>query len=213
MTPDYSMEPPHCGTRRSLPGYGVHFLPQSSGAVLRARLNSNIKSTMKFLAVLAAILLSSMASADTPFRTGKIMLLQPEGILEARVPSVPAFSEYIIAVHSAAERALADDQPHSASGYLVLAVRPGRKSMIWLDFKPGLPESSAAKLRAAILAVPAFEVRGGNVVFALSVSLWDAPASQAFPRPEEWSKAMEGHDEPIEIGELVDKVWPVEAGN
>ena len=167
---------------------------------------------MKFLAVLAAILLSSATSAATPYRTENIMLLQPDFVLKERAPSVPALSEYIKAVQSAAESALADEQPHPASGYLVLAVRPGGKSMVWLDFKPGLPEASAAKLRAAILAVPAFEVRGGVVVFALNSSLWDSPVSQGFPNPQEWSKAMEGRSEPMEIGDLVDKVWPAEAG-
>jgi len=167
---------------------------------------------MKFLAVLAAVLLSSAASAATPYRTENILLLQPDFVLKERAPSVPALSEYIKAVQSAAENALADEQPYPASGYLVLAVRPGGKSMVWLDFKPGLPESSAAKLRAAILAVPAFEARGGVVVFALNSSLWDSPGSQDFPNPPEWSKAMEGRSEPMEIGDLVDKVWPAGAG-
>ena len=81
---------------------------------------------MKFLAVLATILLSSAASAATPYRTENIMLLQPDFVLKERAPSVPALSEYIKAVQSAAGRALADEEPHPASGYLVLAVRPGR---------------------------------------------------------------------------------------
>ncbi len=167
---------------------------------------------MKFLAVLAAMLLSAAASAATPYRTESIVLLQPDFVLKERVPSVQSLSEYMKAVQSAAESALADEQPHPATGFLVLAVRPGRQSMVWLDFKPSLPEPTAAKLRTAILAVPAFEARGGVVVFALNSSLWDSPPSQGFPNPQEWSKAMEGRSEPMEVGDLVDKVWPVEAG-
>ncbi|NZA26255.1 hypothetical protein H0E84_07635 [Luteimonas sp. SJ-92] len=167
---------------------------------------------MKFLAVLVAMLLSSAASAATPYRTENIMLLQPDFVLKERAPSVQSLSEYIRAVESATESALVDEQPHPASGYLVLAVRPGGQSMVWLDFKPSLPEPIAAKLRAAILAVPTFEARGGVVVFALNSSLWDSPASQGFPNPQEWSKAMEGRSEPMEIGDLVDKVWPAGAG-
>ena len=167
---------------------------------------------MKFLAFLAAALLGSTASAATPYRAENIVLLQPDVVLRERAPSVQSLSDYIDAVKSAAARALADVQPHPASGFLVLAVRPGGKSMVWLDFTPGLPEPTAAKLRAAVLGVPAFEARRGVVVFALNSSLWDAPASQGFPNPEEWSKAMEGRSEPMEVGALVDMVWPDGAG-
>jgi hypothetical protein len=167
---------------------------------------------MTFPAILAAILLGSGASAATPYRTENIVLLQPDFVLKERAPSVPALSEYIKAVQAAAGSALAGEQPHPASGHLVLAVRPGGQSMVWLDFKPELPESSAARLRTAILAVPAFEARGGVVVFALNSSLWGVPASQGFPNPREWSKAMEGRSDPIEIGDLVDMVWPGSPG-
>ena len=84
--------------------------------------------------------------------------------------------------------------------------------MVWLDFKPSLPAKTATELRAAILAVPAFEARGGVVVFALSSSLWGSPVSEGFPNPPEWRKAMEGRSEPMEIGELVERVWPAGEG-
>lgn len=158
------------------------------------------------------MLFSAAVSAATPYRTESIMLMQPDFELKERVASVESLSEYIKAVQSAAESALADEQPHPATGFLVLAVRPGGQSMVWLDFKPGLPEPIAAKLRAAILAVPPFEARGGVVVFALNSSLWDSAPSQGFPKPQEWSKAMEGRSEPMEIGDLVDMVWPGGAG-
>lgn len=168
---------------------------------------------MRFLAVLAAILLSSAATAAEPYKTGSIMLLQPDFVLEERVPSVDSLSDYIKAVEAAAANALAGEEPHAASGFLVLAVRPGRRSMVWVNFEPDLPASIADKLRTAILAVPAFEARGGVVVFALNSSLWGAPASQGFPNPDEWVQAMEGNSEPVEIGDLVDKVWPDGSGS
>ena len=167
---------------------------------------------MKLLAVLASVLLSSTAYAATPYRMENLVLLQPDFVLEERAPSVQSLSEYIKAVQGAAETALADEQPNPASGYLVLAVRPAAKSMVWLDFKPALPATTATKLRTAILAVPAFEARGGVVVFALNSSLWGSPVSHDLPDPAEWSEAMEGHGDPIEIGELVDKVWPAVPG-
>jgi hypothetical protein len=50
------------------------------------------------------------------------------------------------------------------------------------------------------------------VVFALKASLWEARPSQQFPNPTEWSEAMKAREEPMEIGELVEKVWPGRAG-
>jgi hypothetical protein len=163
---------------------------------------------MKLLVGLTAAFLTFAALAATPYRTESIMLLQPDFVLKERVPSIDSLSSYIKAVQSSAELALSDTPPTPASGYLVLAVRPGGQSMVWLDFKPALPEPAAAKLRAAVLAVPAFEANNGVVVFALNSSLWGGPAASGFPNPHEWSKAMEEHDEPMEIGDLVDKVWP-----
>ena len=167
---------------------------------------------MKLIAVLGAMLLSFSAAAAPPYHTESIVLLQPDFVLKERVPSVQSLSEYVKAVQAAAGEALAGQEPHPACGYLVLAVRPGGQSMVWLDFKPSLPADSANRLRAAVLRVPTFASRNGVVVFALNSSLWGSPTSQGFPNPAEWSKAMEGSDEPMEIGDLVDKVWPAGAG-
>ena len=167
---------------------------------------------MKFLVGLTAVIFTFTAFAATPYRTESIMLLQPDFVLKERVPSIDSLSGYIKAVQSSAGHALSGTTPTPASGYLVLAVRPGGQSMVWLDFKPALPEPTAAKLRAAILSVPAFEANNGTVVFALNSSLWGGQPASGFPNPPEWSKAMGGRDEPVEIGDLVDKVWPSRAG-
>lgn len=167
---------------------------------------------MRFLAVLASMLIGFTASAATPYRMDSVTLLQPDFVLKERVPSIDSLSGYIRAVQGAAAAALEKAPSHPASGHLVLAIRPGKQSMVWLDFKPSLPEATAEKLRTAILAVPAFEALAGVVVFSLNSSLWGSPASQGFPNPPEWSGAMEGHDGPIEIVALVDKVWPAEVG-
>lgn len=167
---------------------------------------------MKLLVGLTAAILTFAAFAATPYRTEGMVLLQPEFVLKERVTSIESLAGYVKAVQSSAGEALSDTTPTPASGYLVLAVRPGGQSMVWLDFNPALPEPVAARLRTAILAVPAFEARNGVVVFALKSSLWGAPPAKGFPDPPEWSKAMEGRDEPMEIGDLVDKVWPGRTG-
>lgn len=163
---------------------------------------------VRFLALLMLSLTSVSGFAATPYKTESIMLLQPDFVLEERAPSVEALSSYIKAVQTAIEKALAGEPPSPSSGYLVLAVRPGEQSMAWLDLQPSLPAPISERLRAAILSVPPFKARKGVVVFALNATLWDAAPAQGFPNPPEWSKAMEGRSEPMEIGDLVDMVWP-----
>jgi hypothetical protein len=167
---------------------------------------------LRFIAFLLLSLASVTTFAATPYKTESIMLLQPDFVLQERTSSVEALSNYIKAVQAASESVLVKEPPSPTGGYLVLAVRPGGQSMTWLDFQPTLPTPLADRLKTAILAVPPFQARKGVVVFALKVSLWDAPLIQSFPNPTEWSKAMEGRDEPMEIGDLVDKVWPAQAG-
>ena len=168
---------------------------------------------MKLIAFLITALASFSVVAASPYKLESVMLLQPDFVLKERVPSIDSLSTYIKAVQSATESTLSKEAPSPASGYIVLAVRPGAESNVWFDFKPELPEETAAKLRAAIKALPPFSAKNGTVVFALNATLWDATPVTGFPNPPEWSKAMEGHKESMEIGDLVDKlVWPSAAG-
>lgn len=167
---------------------------------------------LRFIAFLLLSLASVTTFAATPYKTESIMLLQPDFVLQERTSSVEALSNYIKAVQAASESVLVNEPPSPTGGYVVLAVRPGGKSMAWLDFQPALPAPLADRLKTAIVAISPFQARKGVVVFALKVSLWDAPLIQSFPNPTEWGKAMEGRDEPMEIGDLMDKVWPAHAG-
>lgn len=167
---------------------------------------------MKTLLFLAALLLSPAAAAQSPYKTENLMLLQPQSVLEARVPSVQALSDYIKAVQATAEGTLQNETPSPASGFIAIAVRPGAQSRVWLDFKPALPKTTSTRLAQAIQAVPPFAAKEGTVVFAIHSTLWGAKPKMAFPNPPEWSAAMEESDQPIEIGELIDRrVWPAES--
>jgi len=167
---------------------------------------------MRKIAVAVLFLASFAAWAAEPYRTENIMLLQPDFVLQKRVPSVSQFSEYIKAVQGAAAAALAKAPEAPTSGQLVVAVRPGGESKVWLDFSLALPEPTASALREAVEAVPAFSAREGVVVFSLNSTLWGAAPSNRPPAPEEWQKAMEGQSGPEEIGRLVERVWPSGAG-
>ena len=168
---------------------------------------------MKFLAILSIALVSLSAVAATPYKTESIMLLQPDSVLKERVQSTQSFADYIKASQSAAETTLSSEAPTPSSGFIIFAVRPGSQSRVWFDFNPELPVETTNRLRTAIQAVPAVPVKGGTVVFALRTTLWGAPSARGFPNPSEWSNAMKGRSEPMEVGDLVDKfVWPTEAG-
>ena len=168
---------------------------------------------MKFIAALLLAAFSLAAPAASPYKTQNVMLLQPDFVLKDRVQSVEALSNYLKAAETTAQSALAKESPVPTSGFIVFAVRPGAQSRVWLDFKPALPEPVATRLREAIQAIPPFPAKNGTVVFALNVTLWDATPRVGFPNPPEWDKAMQGHNEPMEIGAMVDKlVWPKGAG-
>jgi|JI7StandDraft_1071085.scaffolds.fasta_scaffold64222_3 hypothetical protein len=168
---------------------------------------------MKIFAILSTALLSLSAVAATPYKTESIMLLQPDSVLKERVESTKSFADYIKASQAAVETTLASETPSPTSGFIVFAVRPGSESRVWFDFKPELPAETTNRLRTAIQSVATVPVKGGTVVFALRATLWGAPSAQGVPNPSEWSDAMKGRSEPMEVGDLVDKlVWPTEAG-
>lgn len=156
----------------------------------------------------AAMLAPRAAQATNEVSAVGLMLLQPERIIEARV-SVAQLAPYLKQVDEAAVGAIksAETVPPSG-GFVVVAIRPGGQSKIWLDFTPALPKRLAEKLLTVTQAVPAPAVRGGSVVLAMKYSIGGAPApAQALPSPAEWSAAAKAAGRALEIGDLVDRVW------
>jgi len=142
-----------------------------------------------------------------------LMLLQPDFVLSERV-EVEDLSKYIKSVNAAAETSLASiAKPIPTAGFIVIAVRPGGQSKIWLDFSPALPPAIATELRSSLERVEPFKAKGGVVVFAINSTLWGAAAGERQgPSPVEWQEAMKGADGPMEVGDLVERVWPSKAG-
>jgi hypothetical protein len=161
-----------------------------------------------------ALLLATIgetARAAEPYHMASITLLQPDAVLRERVPGgAEAMSNYIGAINEAASKALAaSENLKPATGFIVLAVRPGGHSKVWLDLWPSLPDRIEQKLIAATSAVKPFEARNGVVVFGISVTIMDAaPTKEKAPRPAEWTRYTRDLDHPIEIGDLVDRIWP-----
>jgi len=158
-----------------------------------------------FLLALAA---AACVHAAEPFTRFNVVLLQPNAVLEARVPSVDALARYIQAVEAASrEGVLASGSGQSASGFIVVAVKPGLQSKVWLDFDGLTDLEIQRQIATRVQAVKPFEAAQGPVVFALKVATWGGKESRrTLPSPQEW-KAASPDGAPVEVGELVERVW------
>jgi len=164
---------------------------------------------MRFLVLSFAFLLAAFnARAVEPFTNFNVVLLQPSSVLEERVASVDGMADYIKAIEAASRDAVAASPvKQSVGGYLVVAVRPGLQSKVWLDFDALLDLEIKKQLTAAVQAIKPFEARKGPVVFALKVAIWGGKETRRpAPLPAEWKKAQQSGS-PLEVGELVEAVW------
>jgi hypothetical protein len=160
------------------------------------------------ICLLLAFVSNAFAQAPEPFTNFNVVLLQPSDVLEERVASIDAMAEYIKAVQSALREAVvASGSKQSVGGFIVVAVRPGLQSKVWLDFDTLLDMELRRQLASKAEAVKPFEARKGPVVFALKVALWGGKESKRIaPSPPEWKKAASGGVR-LEVGELVEKIW------
>lgn len=164
---------------------------------------------MRFLiSLLFLALCNPFAQASEPVTPFNVVLLQPSDVLEQRVPSVDAMAQYIKAVQSAVRDAvIASGSKQSVGGFIIVAVRPGPQSRVWLDFDTLLDLELQRQISSHVQAVEPFEARQGPVVFALKVGLWGGKESKRIaPSPAEWKRAAKGGPR-LEVGELVDKLW------
>lgn len=161
-----------------------------------------------FISSVLLLLAAVCAQAAEPMTHFNVVLLQPSALMERRVANIDAMADYIKAVQAAAREAVvASGATQAVGGFVVLAVKPGRKARVWLDFDALLDLEMRKHITNNVQAVPAFEVTEGPVVFALKVATWDAKESKRVaPSPIEWKKATP-KGKPLEIGKLVEKVW------
>jgi hypothetical protein len=143
------------------------------------------------------------------FTNAGILLLQPEDVLRARVKDSHALARYIKDVQAAAAEALdAAFQRRPNGGFVVLALRPGGRSKVWLDLDAPMPEATQHALRAALQALPPPEVQDGVVVLALTASFWGGrPPTRPAPAPPEWRAHAARSERKLEVGELVEALW------
>ena len=164
----------------------------------------------KILASLIFFLLSTQtAKAQEPFQYYSIVMLQTGPVFKERLGSVDVLSVYIKAIVdrvSEEVKKLPKGQP--AKGFLIIAVRPGDKSRVWLDFKDPISPETATTIETAAAKVVPVSVKGGTMLFAIKVGLWGGgPPKEMVPKPESWRVEAEKEGRFIEYTELVDRVW------
>jgi hypothetical protein len=115
---------------------------------------------------------------------------------------------YVRSVEAAARNAvMASKARQSLGGFIVVAVRPGLKSKVWLDFDALLDLEIRKQIIDGVQAVKPFEARQGPVVFALNVAIWGGTRTKRVaPSPPEWKKVAPV-GAPMEVGELVEAAW------
>ena len=156
----------------------------------------------------AAWLCASSVEAASGVTAGGVVLLQPERVIEARI-TADKLAPYLKQVDTAATRAFTAAKAVPASGgFVVVAMRPGERSTFWLDFNPPLPQAVAQQLLAGAQAVRVPAVRGGTIVMALTYGVGGGKApAHPVPSPAEWTAAYKAAGKPLEIGDLVDRIW------
>jgi hypothetical protein len=172
------------------------------------KLGTHMKLTMRLVVLLFALAFADIAFAKAPYEMKDIVLLQPESVLQERI-SVDTLGAYIRSVNASAAEVLAGRDYKPTGGFLVVAIRPGNQSAVWIDTDPVLPTDLSRELVARLRAIAPPTVGDGPVVFAVRVSLWGgAPSTKNTPSPEAWEREAKAIGRPLEVGELVERVWP-----
>lgn len=143
------------------------------------------------------------------YRVDRVVLLQPDFVLKERLSSPESLRSYIDRVNVAVAEVVRASPDWRSGGFLVLALRPGGRSHAWLDMTPATEPAQDAALQRAVNAVPAPEVKGGIVVFAVQVGLHGASSGDrtAMPAPSEWREFARRRPGNYEMGQLADLVW------
>ena len=175
-----------------------------------------------FLRALICVLASvapaiATAQARPPaFSSGSIALLQPEAEMSERLSGdVDALAAYIQKLTAACAAAgEARPQGTGTTGVLVVALRPGGRSRVWLEYGPNdKPEDMASELSDHLESIPPPLVWGGTVSFLINIDFWGGgepltTSERPFFAPAEWQEAVKRAGHPLDTESILDRVWP-----
>lgn len=159
--------------------------------------------------VLAAPLLGS------PGKLANLVLYQPDTVLKERLgPDANPLALY--AVQLQAKIGSLAESPVPELLDIVVVVKPGRQSRVWLVSSLASPPDRSA-LKHELEALPPVEVKNGPVIFALSYTFNNAEpkktgaAGYQPPLPTEWQEKGKGATGPLIVPDgFMPLVWPDE---
>lgn len=131
--------------------------------------------------------------------------------MKARLGDGPSLTDYVKLFEKTAPAALADTKLQDACGVMIaVAVKPGKKSMVWCEAVDGsLSDDTLNKLKAELGNIPPLEVKDGPVAFMLKGALWNRKV-KAFPEfPKAWAASIAASGKPFTtLDELFKIIWP-----
>lgn len=138
-----------------------------------------------------------------------VTLLQPESVVQARVPGGAAALSALIDELRAALVRIYDGQQDSGARSLCVALAPGGRFELWLtrEDEPVSPEESAeVRNLAASLRPPT--VLDGPVALALVFAVGaEAPAEAQLTVPEEWRDILRASDSSLSVEQILTRLW------
>jgi hypothetical protein len=164
---------------------------------------------LSFILLFLSVVSPRVSGAEEAFTYYSVVMLQTEKVFEERLGSVDTLSVYVKGIVDAAEAAIKPlPKGPPTKGFIVIAVKPGDRSRVWLDIKDPISKEAATALESAAAKVVPVSVKGGTLLFAIKVGLWGGESpSEMIPRPEAWRAEAEKAGRFIEYSELVDRVW------
>ncbi len=155
-------------------------------------------------------------SLSSGFLTDCITLYQPNEVLEKRLLGAETLSAYIPRMQAVAGDFFATaNTPETL--HIVVAVRPGRRSRVWLlsTLRAGTA-TVFALLRQKLEGITPVEVRVGPVAFAISATIaggnGEKPRTNGDlepPIPQEWEDPTKALKAPVLVPDgFLDAVWP-----
>ncbi len=160
--------------------------------------------------VLLLFVIMSECYAQRPFEQRGITMLQTQKVFFERVSGMKAFEVYVKELVDAVDGAVAKLPKGSPTGgFLVVAVKPGGRSCVWLDVAAPPSDDVGKAIVLAAQDVYPLSVKNGVVLFAIKLSLWGGePPKGMVPRPKEWESEADRAGGSIELSELVLRIWP-----
>lgn len=164
---------------------------------------------MNFFKLFLALIFISPITYANVVKLESVTLLQPNFVYAESGIDAAQIASVIRSTVEEVNQAWENETLPAGFGFIVIALRSNGQLNAWLDIEPELPEAiqNRAIMRIRQSQGPHFEA--STIVFAICVSINNGHIDeQKKPFPQAWQKFLSTYASPIEIGELVNLLWP-----